>query len=139
MARLLTGKTLFPGNDHIDQLTKIMALLGTPDVEILTKIANEEAHQYIVSLPKVIKKDFNSVFEGVNPLAIELLEHMLVFDPDSRITAEAALAHPYLELYADPSDEPSSEPFDQSFEEEDLDIQGWKDRVFEDINSFTTQ
>lgn len=58
--------------------------------------------------------------------AVDLLEKMLHLDPDHRVTAEQALAHPYLAQYADPSDEPTSELYDQSFEEKDLDINAWK-------------
>jgi p38 MAP kinase len=53
---------------------------------------------------------------------------MLDLDPEHRITAEGALAHPYLQQYADPSDEPVSPPYDQSFEEQDLDIDGWRSK-----------
>ena len=45
---------------------------------------------------------------------------------EARITAEEALAHPYLRQYADPTDEPISEPYDQSFEEKDMHIETWK-------------
>lgn len=38
-------------------------------------------------------------------LAVDLLEKMLNLDTDLRITAEQALAHPYLATYADPDDE----------------------------------
>jgi len=59
-------------------------------------------------------------------VAIDLLEKMLNLDPDLRITADQALAHPYMQQYADPADEPTSPPYDQSFEEQDLDIDAWK-------------
>ena len=37
--------------------------------------------------------------------AVDLLEKMLCLDTDNRLTAEQALAHPYLSTYADPDDE----------------------------------
>lgn len=40
-------------------------------------------------------------------LALDLLDRMLTFNPNKRITVEEALAHPYLEQYYDPSDEVS--------------------------------
>jgi len=51
---------------------------------------------------------------------------MLKLDPDARITAEQALAHPYMQQYADPADEPTSPPYDDAFEEQNLDIDSWK-------------
>ncbi len=37
--------------------------------------------------------------------ALDLLDKMLTFNPNKRISVEMALAHPYLEQYYDPSDE----------------------------------
>jgi len=62
--------------------------------------------------------------------AIKLLEEMLELDADKRMTAEKALAHPYLAQYADPSDEPNSPPYDQSFEDMELNVEKWKGEVF---------
>lgn len=38
-------------------------------------------------------------------VAIELLEKMLVLDPDERIPSADAIKHPYLAKYHDPDDE----------------------------------
>jgi len=135
MAEMLTGKTLFPGTDHIDQLTRILVLCGTPTDETLSKITSEEARNYIRSLPKMEKKNFHEVFKGANPLAIDLLEKMLELDADKRITAEETLAHPYLAQYADPSDEPNSQAYDQTFEDFDLSVNEWKENVWNEVNS----
>lgn len=139
MAELLTGRTLFPGTDHIHQLNLIMEILGTPNEEFMAKISSESARHYIRSLPKTEKRNFSDVFRGANPLAIDLLEKMLELDSDKRVTAEQALAHPYLEKYADPSDEPTSSLYDQSFEDMDLPVEKWKELVFQEVVNFVPQ
>ncbi|XP_060713993.1 mitogen-activated protein kinase 14B isoform X2 [Tachysurus vachellii] len=136
MAELLTGRTLFPGTDHIDQLKLIMMLVGTPGPELLMKISSESARNYINSLPHMPKRNFADVFIGANPLAVDLLEKMLVLDTDTRITASEALAHSYFAQYHDPDDEPEAEPYDQSFESRELDIEEWKRLTYEEVLSF---
>ncbi|XP_015509391.1 mitogen-activated protein kinase p38b isoform X3 [Neodiprion pinetum] len=139
MAELLTGRTLFPGTDHIDHLTRVLVLCGTPTEDTLGKITSQEARNYIQSLPPLKKKDFKEVFRGANPLAINLLELMLELDAERRITAEQALAHPYLAQYADPTDEPVSLPYDQSFEDMDLPVEKWKELVYHEVVNFVPQ
>ncbi|XP_033903867.3 mitogen-activated protein kinase 14A isoform X2 [Acipenser ruthenus] len=136
MAELLTGRTLFPGTDHIDQLKLIMLLVGTPGSELLMKISSESARNYINSLPHMPKRNFADVFIGANPTAVDLLEKMLVLDTDKRITAAEALAHPYFTQYHDPDDEPEAEPYDQSFESRELEIEEWKRLTYEEVISF---
>lgn len=128
MAELLTGRTLFPGTDHIDQLKLILRLVGTPGAELLKKISSESARNYIQSLTQMPKMNFANVFIGANPLAVDLLEKMLVLDSDKRITAAQALAHAYFAQYHDPDDEPVADPYDQSFESRDLLIDEWKSK-----------
>ncbi|KAF7413528.1 hypothetical protein HZH68_002017 [Vespula germanica] len=139
MAELLTGRTLFPGTDHIDHLTRVLVLCGMPTEETLNKITSQEARNYIQSLPPLKKKNFKDVFRGANPLAIELLELMLELDAERRITAEQALAHPYLAQYADPTDEPVSLPYDQSFEDMELPVEKWKELVYHEVINFVPQ
>ncbi|XP_063438891.1 mitogen-activated protein kinase 14-like isoform X1 [Mytilus trossulus] len=136
MAEMLTGKALFPGNDHIDQLTRVLSLVGTPNQKLLDKISSPEARNYVASMPKWPKKDFREVFIGANPLAIDLMERMLDLDSETRITAEDALAHQYLAQYSDPNDEPTAAPFDQSFENMELSIPEWRRNCYTEVQAW---
>lgn len=60
------------------------------------------------------------------PLAVDLLEKMLILDSDKRITASEALAHPYFVQYHDPDDEPEAELYDESIENKERNIDEWK-------------
>uniref|UniRef100_A0A5S6R172 mitogen-activated protein kinase n=1 Tax=Trichuris muris TaxID=70415 RepID=A0A5S6R172_TRIMR len=139
MAELITGRTLFPGSDHIDQLTRIMELVGTPSDELLCKIQSDEARNYIRSLPKMEPKDFGQAFMGASENAVDLLRRMLVLDPDQRITATDALAHPYLSQFHDPDDEPVCEPIDFRFEKLELSLGEWKKYVWTEIEQFRSR
>jgi mitogen-activated protein kinase 7 len=53
-------------------------------------------------------------------IAVDMVEKLLQFDPEHRLSAEEALSHPYLSAYRDPAEEPvHTTPFDFSFEQID--------------------
>ena len=139
MAELLTSKTLFPGTDHIDQLTKILQLVGKPDRAFLSKISSDTARNYVAQMPEYKKKPFKEIFTGANEQAIDLLDQMLRLDADARITAEAALDHPYLEIYADHDDEPVCDTkfVEPQFQSDDIDF--WRKLTFEEILDYRSK
>ena len=58
-------------------------------------------------MPKYAKISLHRKFHESNPLAIDLLEKMLQFEPSARISAADALMHPYLARFHDPNREVS--------------------------------
>ncbi|XP_042578638.1 mitogen-activated protein kinase 11-like isoform X2 [Cyprinus carpio] len=136
MGELLKGKVLFPGNDYIDQLKRIMEVVGTPTPDVLKKISSEHAQKYIQSLPHMPQQDLEKIFRGANPLAVDLLKKMLVLDCDGRISASEALCHSYFSQYHDPEDEPEAPPYDQTPESKDRTLEEWKELVFEEVSNF---
>ena len=65
-----------------------------------------QARRYIRSLPYKPRIPLEKVYPNANPLALSLLQRMLCFHPEKRITIEEALQDPYLASLHDPSDEP---------------------------------
>ncbi|KAF5744672.1 mitogen-activated protein kinase 3 [Tripterygium wilfordii] len=67
-------------------------LLGTPTESDLEFVRNEEARNYIRQFNPHPRQPLHKVFQHVNPLAIDLVDRMLTFDPTKRIT-ENLLSH----------------------------------------------
>jgi len=133
-AEILLRKPLFQGKDYIHQINRIIEILGSPDEEDIRAIHNDMARQYIRSLGKRPKIPWERIFGSINPLAINLLERMLVFNPLKRITVEEALAHPYLSYFRDEEDEPTLDsPFSFDFEKHELVKDAYKELVFKEM------
>lgn len=136
MAEMLQGKPLFKGSDHLDQLTEIMKVTGTPSQEFVSKLESEDAKTYIKGLSKVEKKDLSKVFSDVNPQAVCVLECMLLLDPDNRVSAAEALSLPYFSVFREPDDETEAQPYDHSLDNAELTVDQWKRHTFTEILTF---
>lgn len=136
MAEMLQGKPLFKGSDHLNQLTEIMKLTGTPTQEFASKLESDDAKGYVKSLPKVEKKDLQNVFLTTNPQAVSVLERMLLLDPESRVTAADALTMPYFSEFREPEEETAAQPYDHSSDNTDQPLDLWKRHTFTEILTF---
>ncbi|CAN7129709.1 cyclin-dependent kinase G-2 [Brassica rapa] len=99
MAELLAKAPLFNGKTEFDQLDKIFRVLGTPNESIwpgFSKLpgvkVNFVKHQY-----NLLRKKFPATsFTGSPTLSdagFDLLNKLLTYDPERRITVDAALKH----------------------------------------------
>uniref|UniRef100_A0A452RDS6 mitogen-activated protein kinase n=2 Tax=Ursus TaxID=9639 RepID=A0A452RDS6_URSAM len=136
MAEMITGKTLFKGSDHLDQLKEIMKVTGTPPADFVQRLQSADAKNYMKGLPELEKKDFASILTSASPLAVNLLEKMLVLDAERRVTAAEALTHPYFESLHDTEDEPKAQKYDESFDDMDRTLDEWKRVTYKEVLSF---
>ena len=95
-AELLSKKFMFPGENYIAQIKLIIDVLGTQDVNDLNFISNSSAKNFVMQFQNIPKKNFKTILNCQNPLAVDLVEKMLVFNPDKRYSIEDCLNHPYL-------------------------------------------
>ncbi|PRQ33809.1 putative mitogen-activated protein kinase CMGC-MAPK family [Rosa chinensis] len=134
---ILMREPLFPGKDYVQQLGLITELLGSPEDSNLGFLRSENAKKYVKQLPHVPKKPFAQKFPNVSPVAIDLAEKMLVFDPSKRITVEEALNHPYLSSLHAINEEPiCPSPFVFDFEQASLDEEDIKELVWRESLHF---
>ncbi|KAL5169462.1 Mitogen-activated protein kinase NTF6 [Glycine soja] len=103
LMEIVRREPLFPGKDYVQQLALITELkqaskeqiphnhlskqlLGSPNDSDLGFLRSDNAKKYVKQLPHVEKQSFAERFPDMSPLAIDLAEKMLVFDPSKRIT-----------------------------------------------------
>ena len=114
-AELMLRKPFCPGSSDIDQLTKIYHVLGTPTEEEWEGCA---ALPDWMSFPRKEKMDLRKIFgvevggksgpggklSSANAEAIDLLEQLLKYDPEKRISCQEALKHAYFNTAPAPTE-----------------------------------
>jgi mitogen-activated protein kinase 1/3 len=96
-------RPLFPGGacyplsgdadnaERVDQLNVIFGVIGTPSKDDIDSIG--KATEYIKTMKETKPKPLQELFPAADPAAIDLLQHMLKFNPRHRCTANEALEH----------------------------------------------
>merc|ERR550537_1843140 len=99
LAEMATGSPLFAGDSEIDTAFKIFQKLGTPTEAMWPGLS--ELPDFKTSFPKWKPKGWANIRNTaaqVGPEGIDLLDQLMRYDPKTRMSARAALAHPYFNL-----------------------------------------
>ena len=132
LAELLGRQPLFPADNNLDELQKIISVLGSPSETDLEFITDEKIKNFVLRLAKRTKQSFNLMFSNANPVAFDLLGKLLTFNPKKRYTVEQCISHPYFEGLHDPEQEPTAESnFDFSFDKESLTKEKLRNMIYE--------
>ncbi|EZA54138.1 cyclin-dependent kinase 4 [Ooceraea biroi] len=90
-AELCRLEPLFPGGSEGDQLDRIFQVLGTPTQNAWPENVSLSWNAFPYRQPK----HFGAIIPDLNEHGLDLIQSMLVFNPESRITAAQALTHRY--------------------------------------------
>lgn len=93
---------LFKGDSNNDQLVRIAQVLGTKDLFMyLEKYGIELSDEYDSILGNYAKKPWKNFISAKNrhlsehEVVIDLIDHLLRYDHQERLTAKEAMAHPF--------------------------------------------
>lgn len=111
IVELYTGYPLFSGDCERDQLLAIMEVKGVPPPYIIKmgerwrKFFDEKLNPFIVPnnknvIRRPLSKDLKKILSTADEGYVDLIIRCLEYDPQTRITPEEALNHPWiLEVY----------------------------------------
>nr|GMC85938.1 cell division control protein 2 homolog C [Ipomoea batatas] len=93
-AEMVRKQALFPGDSEFQQLLHIFRLLGTPTEQQWPGVSSlRDWHVY----PQWEPQSLARAVPTLGPDGVDLLTNMLKYDPADRISAKAALDHPYFD------------------------------------------
>ena len=136
-AEMLGRKALFPGRDYLHQLRLIIDVLGTPSEEDLSCITNQQAVQFLRTLPVKPRKPWTEIFPNATPQAIALLDSMLIFNPSQRCTMVDALNCEYMTaLHQGKGLPPTETTFSFDFEKPDITQDELRELIWSEMANF---
>jgi len=107
IGELILRRPMFTGSSTQNQLEKIIEVVGYPTAQDIASMQSQYAATMIQEIKKRPDPSWNERFPGANPLALDLIQKLLTFNPSKRLTVEECLNHPYLEEFHDEADEPA--------------------------------
>jgi len=108
LAELHMGRPLFPGDNDVDQLARIMEVFGPPPIEIVERAQKRNIFfEGDSNRPRIVPnlhgkrrrpgtRSLKGLVQTKDEVFLSFLEGCLCWDPHKRLTPETALLHPFI-------------------------------------------
>jgi mitogen-activated protein kinase 1/3 len=105
------------GTSYLNQLDRIVAIIGKPDFDKLSYKIDDGLREYIGKFSDKQPENFYEIYKSHDKLAVDLLYKMLAFDPKERWTVDQCLHHQYFASFSKANLKACDVKFDWSFDE----------------------
>lgn len=106
LAEMIASKPLYPGSSTINQLDRIMSTLPPPSRQDVESIKSPYAKAILDQIIHKRHKYLTDILPQADDISLDLLNKLLNFNPNKRLTAANCLEHPYLSKFHDSDKEP---------------------------------
>jgi mitogen-activated protein kinase 15 len=136
LGELIVGKAIFQGTSTLNQIEKVLELIGKPKNEDIDAVESPHAATILSSINITKKKSFQSFFVNASESALDLLRKLLVFNPNHRLSVEEALQHKYVEQFSSPEEEMVADhiieiPMDDNTK---FSVKEYRNAIYDDIS-----
>jgi mitogen-activated protein kinase 15 len=105
LGEMLGGKPVFSGSSTINQVERIMCHLPQPSKLDMESLDSPYTESFLRQVPKRPRRSFAMLYPNAPIEAIDLMNKLLQFNPQKRISAEKALEHAYVATFHNPEEE----------------------------------
>lgn len=139
IGEMVQRKPLFPGTCTMSQLTLIVHLTGRPIDSDLKGIGSPYIVPILEGIGKSKQGSLSEILSSGSVEVHDLVQLLVQFNPDKRLTADEALEHPFIGHFHNPDSEilhPSCHSSGIALELNDdlqYDLSAYRDRVYADI------
>ncbi|CAD8151754.1 unnamed protein product [Paramecium pentaurelia] len=131
LGEMILGKAIFSGASTLNQIEKIIELIGRPKQEDLELINAPLAQQVLDGISMQKRKSFAGFFPNASPDFIDFIRQCLNWNPQKRMTIDEALKHQLMKEFANTEDEKTLKsiikiPFNEN---KKLTIKDYRDKI----------
>jgi len=118
LCEILGRRALFPGKNHVDMVSRVCQVLGTPPDDQLEWLPRKsDAYRFLKNVcPQTPGTPFATLYPMASADCLDLVHGLLQWDPSKRITASDAQEHRYLCAFLPKQRPEPPEHFDWSFD-----------------------
>ncbi|KAM3134463.1 Protein kinase domain [Paramecium bursaria] len=135
LGEMINGKAIFPGNSTLNQIERVIEVIGRPTSQDVASVQANLAQQILSNIPMRQRIGFTNFFPKANPQAMDLMRRLLSFNPEQRITVEQALKHPYVAAFHNETQEITTKPIIVPMNDnQKFSIKDYRDALYAEIN-----